>query len=349
MIKKFYNHNDLVLTKQEILKIETGYKEVIDNKISWEHFLTINLLSLERAPLVKEYCEKQMVNNKGLQGGKVFEIVVLTTIANIFNAKYIGNFSFETDEMIITLTAEKGKGTGTTKDLCFTRKDTGFSYIGEIKDEVARCGECDLKYDEEGHLYPTPRAKNWSPEWQPILDAFNAETSMFNIFGHNYKIECFTQACASVMMHYLHGVDFVFTTIDNKLVTIPVNETDIMSLFSFSGSEIRSNGKNPVNPFTKNYLHKQIINSEYFISENEVCYIMQRDAISEKKGRGGGKTTRYGFIDGFIVKQEGVVFNNDNTITIDKKSIKQLNSNISIHIRLVKNYQEIYDFYLGET
>ena len=344
MTVNFYQNNDLVLTQKEINILENHF--TLNNNIqNWDDFKRPVKNLLEKSFPVYEYYKTQFETNLGLQGGKILEIVIGETLANILNAKYISKNVFENENYKITLTGDNGKSSGTVYDIEILEKDGGFVYIGEIKDTIARCGEADLKYDEQGHLFPAPRSTRWDDSWFPVLNAFNENTSMFNIFGHNFQISQYKDACAAVTNNYFSGVDYLFTYKNDKLITIPMNNFDVIkTLFSFSGSEIRSSGKNPVNVFTPKYLEEQILSSKYFISKDENSYTMDSSILTEKTGRGGGTSSRYGFIPGFIVRKDGVIFD-ENICIIPKNNIKQLNSNISVHIKLDMGYDEIKEIY----
>lgn len=348
MIIDFYSNNDLILTKKEIGFLESTFISSAHEEKNWDDFFPLVSHILEKSFTVYEYCQSQYVNNLGLQGGKILEIVIGDTLSKIFNATYIGNGIYSNTQYTITLTGDSGKGRGkeNIKDIEIIDKKNNTIYKGEIKDEIARCGECDLKYDEKGHLFPAKRAVKWDDAWWPVLNAFNDSTCMFDIFGHNFKINHFTEACGQVAQNYFKNIDFLFTHKEDKLITIPLKDFNLVkNLFCFDGSEIRSNGKNPVNCFTPIYMENTIKNSQYFIDITQNGdYIVSQSMLINKTGRGGGKSSRYGFIPGFIVKKDGVIFYENGSCQIKKSSIKQLNSNISIHLSIKKNYNEIKYF-----
>ena len=351
MIANFYSNNDLVLTQNEIHILEKHFIDFILISSSWDEFVSPVKPILMKSMAVMDYYKHQFENALGLQGGKILEIVVGETLGNILNASYIGNNVFEGEHYSIILTGENGKGSGASYDIKIINKINNLSYIGEVKDKIARCGECDLKYDEDGHLFPAPKALKWDDAWWPVLNAFNASTNMFNVLasGHNFNISQFEDICATIACNYFNGVDFLFTHKQNKLITIPMKNFDIVkTLFCFDGSEIRRTGKNPVNSFTPKYMDKTIRNSEYFISMDDDNYVIDQTMLIEKTGRGGGTSSRYGFIPGFIIRKDGVVFNDDGTCLIKANSIKQLNSNISVHCQIKAKYDEIVKICKGE-
>lgn len=328
MSVKYWSKDNLVLTQSEIKFIEQNFNFAED--------ISPDIISiLNKSILVKNYYIQQHQNKNGLQGGKILELVIADTLAQSMGLNYIINGTFENDNYLLTITAEEGKGTGTVHDISILDKNTNTIYSAEIKDEIARAGDCDIRYDENGHLHKSPRSRSWNEEWQPILDAFNETTNVFNLAGHNYPIIDHKEICENIVRKYFQGIDLLLTVKNNKLIIIDLkNSDDLSSLFSFKGSEIRPlSGKNPVNVFTPNYLDKAIKNSEYFISTIGNEYTMKSMVLKEIVGRGGGVSRYYNFLPGFKVLKEKVSFADD-TCTFAKDAIKQLNSNISVHLSL---------------
>lgn len=344
MIVNFYENNDLILTQKEIKILEEYFKNNLTKYDCWETFSSSITSILNKSTPVTDYYKNQYATSKGLQCGKLLEIVVGETLSKIFGTIYTGINTFENDEYCISLTGEAGKSTGKVADIKIIDKKSGDVYIGEVKDEIARPGDCDLKYDEDGHLYPAPRSTKWDEAWRPIIDTFNANTCTFDWFGHNYPISKYKDICVNITRNYFNGIDFLFTCKEDKLVTIPMNNFDAVgSIFSFQGSEIRAAGKNTVKPFTSRYMENAILNSEYFIEETADAYRMKTEVFPslECKDRNGGTSSKYNFIPGFKVEKSKVVFDENGECTIAKNGILQLNSNISVHITIKKSYNDI--------
>ena len=326
---KYWSNNNLILTQNEIKFIEQNFNSAED--------ISPDIISiLNKSIPVKNYYIQQHQNRNGLQGGKILELVIAATLAQSMGLCYnINNNTFENKDYLLIITAEEGKGTGAVHDINILDKNTNITYTAEIKDEIARAGDCDIRYDENGHLHKSPRSRSWNEEWQPILDIFNETTNVFNLAGHNYPISEHKEICESIVKKYFQGIDLLFTVKNNKLIIIDLKNSDnLSSLFSFKGSEIRPlSGKNPVNVFTPNYLDKIIKNSVYFISATENEYTMKSAILKEVIGRGGGISRYYNFLPGFKVLKEKISFIDD-TCTFTKDAIKQLNSNISVHLSL---------------
>ena len=344
MITNFYKNNNLILTQKEIKILENHFKDELNKHDCWEAFSFPVLDILNKSIPITNYYKNQYKNNIGLQSGKLLEIVVGETLSVIFGTNYTSNNNFENEKYLITLIGDEGKNSGKSGDIIIFDKEFNHKYIGEIKDQIARPGDCDLKYDEEGHLYPSPNSRNWNEEWRPIVDSFNANNSIFNLFGHNYSISEHKEICENITHNYFSGVDFLFTCKEDYLVTIPTNNFNmISSIFSFQGSEIRSTGKNTVKPFTEKYMKNTILNSEYFIEETSDTYRMKINVFPSlnNKGRNGGTSSKYTFIPGFKVEKDKVTFNENGECIIIKSGIKQINPNISVHITINESYENI--------
>lgn len=344
MIANFYENNSLILTKKEIKILEEYFKNNLGKYSDWKVFSSPIINILNKSLPVMDYYKNQYDASKGLQCGKLLEIVIGDTLSRIFNTSYITHNIFESSKYRISLTGEAGKGTGNTADIEILDKESGHVYIGEVKDEIARPGDCDLKYDENGHLYSSSRSTKWDEAWRPIIDNFNANTCTFDWFGHNYPISKHKEICVNITRNYFKNIDFLFTCKEDKLVTIPMNNFNaISSIFSFHGSEIRAAGKNAVKPFTEQYMKNAILNSEYFIEETADAYRMKIEVFPslDCKGRNGGISSKYNFIPGFKVEKNKVTFDDNGECTILKSGILQLNPNISVHMAIKKSYNEI--------
>jgi hypothetical protein len=135
------------------------------------------------------------------------------------------------------------------------------------------------------------------------------------------------------------------------LVVIPHDANILMQLYSLKGSEIRgTGGKNPVNVFTPKYLER--ILAPFIVNETATEYTLiygnSEDKIHPKKGRGRTDITRFTIPYGFMFRVADIIEKTENTITIPKNKIKQLNANISVHIQLSSDYERIKKIVLGE-
>lgn len=169
MIANFYENNSLILTKKEIKILEEYFKNNLGKYSDWKVFSSPIINILNKSLPVMDYYKNQYDASKGLQCGKLLEIVIGDTLSRIFNTSYITPNIFESNKYRISLTGEAGKGTGNTADIEILEKESGYVYIGEVKDEIARPGDCDLKYDENGHLYSSSRSTKWDEAWRPLL------------------------------------------------------------------------------------------------------------------------------------------------------------------------------------
>lgn len=345
----FYKNNTMIITSAEIHIIESHFTSFAKKEDTWESFSYPIKDILSRSAIVTEYIYNKYIEGVGLQGGKILELVLGETFANMLHLSYMGNGTFDGEKYTVTMIGEFGKGTGNTHDLSIYDKVNNHTYNVEIKDTVARTGDCDIKYDDNGHLLPSTKSKKWDENWMPILDFFNANYTVDDHVGHNYKIHDY-ETCAKVAKSYFKDVDYLFTHKENKLTIIPMNNYDVIShMFSLNGSEIRClNGKNAVGVFAPKYCERAFKNCEFFVREENNNYILKEEILSITS-RSGGTSSKYNLIPGFRVLQENVKFNNDGTVTIAKNKILQRNANISVHFTVIASYNDIVKFFEKEN
>lgn len=237
--------------------------------------------------------------------------------------------TYENSNWKLTATGDLGKGKGNYHDFELLDKSKNEIIILEVKKRIARCGESDLKYNEEGKLLRPSRSKTWFSGWDKFLEEFNSHSSIFSLSG-NYQLE---GEFSSVAEEYFKDVSYLITCDSNdNLIAIPANE--ILSCISFKGSEIRRKGKNAVKVFTPNHCHKTFVSSSNFLEEHKDFYIMKPECLFSVKGR-GGESKYYSFEDSvYKIEKLSVEKISENKIKISKNKIKQLNSNISIHMEV---------------
>lgn len=251
-------------------------------------------------------------------------------VQNEIAAKLELGATLENSNWKLTATGDLGKGKGNCHDFELLNKKKNEIIILEVKRRVARCGESDLKYNEEGKLARPNRSKTWFPEWEYFIEEFNKNNSIFSLQG-NYLL---SGDFSSVAAAYFKDVDYLITCDGkNNLIAIPANE--ILNHISFKGSEIRAKGKNPVKVFTPINCRDTFINSSSFIREDTNSYIMRPQCLIAVAGR-GGESKYYNFENSvYKVEKIGIERINENEIKIPKNKIKQLNSNISIHMEVL--------------
>lgn len=249
-----------------------------------------------------------------MERGRQFEIGIIEELREKAAA-----FEFEIED-----TGNKGKGDGKTHDLLLIDK-SGRRYIGEIKSPVARCGECDLRYDENGKLYVSPRAKTWNNNFQPFLDDFNATTSIFDIIGHNYPLAGEQDKVAAA---YFANVDYLFTRKGGKMYVVPHDR--ILSSITFKGSEIRSCGKNTAKVFTPIHCYMQF--SSCCVRQDDKNYWVRRNVLENRNEN--SRFFSFAACPIYKVEKNKVAAEGD-IIRIPKTAIKQTTSNISIHMEVI--------------
>lgn len=354
-IKIFYENNNLINTSKEIQEINDYYKTNFMNYNNFEEFIFPIQNIIIKNPLIKKELQKQFIQNKGLQSGILTEINVFATIAKILNItsfitennQYIGENSFW--KIILQGNLNHGGNNNLQHDLLIYNKNSNKTYSGEIKEPLARATDGDVKYDEQGKIYKTARQNIDLDSIKEFINFYNTHITVFSHLGHNYKIK--PSDCEQLFLNYFNNIDYLFTFINNKLITIPNNSKLLIKLYSLKGSEIRSTGgKNPVTIFTPQYFQKTI--APFIISENKNEYTLKygnsENEIHPVKGRGRSDITRFTIPYGFMFKVNDIIKQTKNTVTIPKNKIKQLNANISIHIQLSSDYEYIKKSVLEE-
>ncbi len=344
-ITNFYNNNDLVYSTQEINYLNQYYKMNYNKYNSYSDFVAPISALLDKNIFVQAEFYKQYLVQKAIQPGFLVELNIAATIAKILKLQPVQGldlYTYANSKYKIEMSGNLGKSSGTIHDLILTDLSTKQIYQCEIKDQIARAGEMDLRYTEEGKLYKAPKAKNIEG-FQFFIDAFNATHSVFDYVGTNYQIKDLDN-CGIVVQKYFDNVDILFTYLDDKMVTIPfifLSNAQIVKLFSFQNSEIRTlNGKNAVNIYTPHYFATMIRDKSFLISEDATTYIFDATMLKPCVGRGKNEITKYIIPYGFSIKAKDVHIV-DNNLIVKKNKVKQNNANISIHIALAQNYEDI--------
>lgn len=272
-----------------------------------------------------------------------FERSVVEGFAKLFGATPCKDkpYTYENANVIVTWTGDKGKGNVKLHDMTVTDKKTGKTDRYEIKEPKARSGESDVRFDELGKIYKTPRSKKWYRYFDPIVELFNADYSYLALNGHNFLIP-WEELCIEVTKEYYADVDYYLTRMNNFYIRIPAEE--VYKYFDYSGSEIRAKGKNAVNVFTPQHLKTLMVNSPYFIEEDKDFYIMSSDFLIKVNGRGGGVSKYYNINSTSVyrIENKAVTFFENGTCKIMKTGIKECNGNLSVHTTLKESYFDYF-------
>lgn len=343
-LEKFYQNTKLVHTKNEIEIFNDIYTNNYTNVKDWEELCSLFPSNIH--PIILHEFQKQYKNKKGIQGGILVELVILATIAQVFNIdtyNFINNtYMYENNEYRFVLQGNMGHGQDikeTGNDLIIFDKINNKSYNCEIKEPFARVAEMDWAYDENGHLCATQRANKEKVKlYQPIADAYNKSMTVFQHIGHNFPLT--SDMVKDVIEDYFKQVDYIFTY-DEKtcyLLVIP-NDPNVFNLiYTSKGSEIRgTNGKNLKSIFTKKYCAK--ILNKYLIKEENGYYYFHVIDFQEAAAR-QSTGSRYKLIEGFAIKSKDAIIE-DGILKCKIKDFKQNSAVISPKIHLISDYDQI--------
>lgn len=352
-LEKFYNYTSLIHSENEIKYLNNYYKQHFTKETSFSSFFAPIKKIAEKNPLIVKEIEKQFNQQKGLQGGILSEINIFSTVAQLMNiTSFIDNnnqYQGENNNWSIILQGNLGHNNhDNAYDLLITDKTQKKTYLCEIKEPLARATDGDVRYDENGRIYKTSRQNIDLSAIQGFIDYYNKNITIFSHLGHNYQLK--SSDCKALFINYFKNIDYVFTYAQDMLIVIP-NDVQILSkVYSLKGSEIRgTGGKNPVNVFTPKYLNKTL--KPFIIEETAENYTLSigshANEIHPVKGRGRSDITRYTIPYGFIVKTNDIIKQTETSIIVPKNKIKQLNANLSVHIHLLSDYEQIKNIILG--
>lgn len=344
-LSQFYNNVKLIHTKTEIDRFNDIYVANYTKVQSFEELRSKFPVNLH--PIVEHEYQKQYNAQKGIQGGVVVELVVLATIAKIFNIDSFsyenGQYIYENDEYRFTLQGNMGHGQNTNKtgnDILILEKNTNKIFNCEVKEPFARLNEMDWNYDEDGHLCPTPQAKAEKVAlFQPIADAYNKRMSVFEHIGHNFPLT--PEMVQDVIEDYFKNIDYVLTY-DEKttyLLVIPHDPNLFNLIYTNKGSEIRgASGKNPKVIFTKQYSEK-VLNKYLIKEENGYYYFNIKDFVAAS-ARQSASGRRYRLAEGFTIRSGDAIVEGD-IVKCRIKDFKQNSAVISPKIKLIASYDKI--------
>ena len=351
-LTKFYDNVSLINTVNEIDYLNEYYKTNFQKYNDFEELISPIYHIVKKNSLLLKEIKKQFINNKALQPGVLSEINIFTTVAHVLGItqfltednQYIG----ENEEFELRLVGNLGHTHETEiHDIILIDKLNNKTYACEIKEHLARATDKDLKYDENGRLYRGARQTIDLSKIQDFIDYYNQNITVFGHFGHNFPISA--EHCTALFLDYFKNIDYIFTYLKDKLLVMPKNQDLFTKIYSFKGSEVRgTNGKNKSNIFTPKYFERTI--APFIIKETDKTYTFKYDGktgIVPVIGRGKSVVSSYNIPYGFKFAVSDVVEKTENSITVLKSKIKQLNPNISIHIKLNADYDEIKKLVLG--
>ena len=221
-------------------------------------------------------------------------------------------------------------GDSSTIDAVFIKEKIGIRI--EFKEELAKMNEVDIpSYDDNGKLLVGNDFTAKYPYYAPFVEVFNRKTNVFDMMGHNFKlVDYLDEKNSRRIVESVVDAKFIDVYILLKGNTlIPVLGKDLHSRVGFSGSEIRTAGKNPKKlwsiAFAKNEIARlggKIVSGTVFLPLNEKMYVT---------GRGMDVVTRYKINPLIFVRIEHTKLENG-IISFAFEKIEQLKPTVSLHL-----------------
>lgn len=375
----YSNNSKLVLTDEEIKKIEKFYKN--NHKVDEEYkdYLSKNyekIGCIEKIRSGNYELEKQYNRKKSLQRSILSECNYIETLARIFKLNKCIDFD-RSPLNSIPLECRNFLNSGqqtysSARYLFYSTKNPEifiFQYGNpaegdaeiiinnnkiklEFKKREAKAGESDLYYDEYGKLILPVDFEEKTPELVKFVEQFNNETNLISEIGHNYTDRFDEQELIDAALCYFskNMIDiYISATKENELIALRpdilnVRLNDGRRIVSTRGSEIRTTGRNP-KKLVLDRLFDKIMNefdAEYVDEDNIKVKINSK--IEIRNSSGSSEPGRVKFNKFFFVKYEKAILEN-NYVIFNRKEVYQLNPTISVHINLEVSKDEIISYF----
>ena len=357
--------NKLTLSKTRITAIERAFRACN----TFDEFCTQyrdEANDLETIQTGLREVEKQFRNGRKLQPCILMECNGLQTIANLFGMDVVHSVSGETvDNLPANIRAHllvEGNNpilpryifeNTTTGDflLQYGAPGTcdavacidGVTCSIEFKDDGARGGERDLIYDERGTLEASDDVLLEHPEYREYIDAFNAETNMFDQLktGRNYRLGDHHKLIKSFQT-YLEksGVELLLIVRNGRLMPILTDDVTAETssgtpILSTVGSEIRPAGRNNRKVFVPTMLDETLeeLGAETIGEYCEIDETRFPSGLGWINGRSGTTKRRLKLSRAFFVRDTNVE-QRGTTVRFKRSSVQQSTCTISSHVRV---------------
>lgn len=360
----------MLLSNQEIKEIEEFYNKNYDKYISIEEFYALDksvARKIKKVKSVRAEIERQFEIKKKLQAGTLCECVMAETIAYMYkldffadvfhtyirelpanilyrlrddNNKILCRYIYYNKEDLDTFLIQYGNPTRYDADLYINKRIVKL----EFKDKVARAGEKETEYNDEGKLVYSEKFLLENSEYIPLIEQFNKENNIIDLVS-NYEIKAEKDRKAILKAYFRNlGFEALVSLDDNsQLVVIteeciePGNDKEILSL---EGSEIRRTGKNPYNVFTPQLLLTSIEKIGGKLINGYVKISVGKMTDRTRDGKVTGKKINHLFFVRIknIKKEAGfyVFLLND---------VKQIKPTLCVHMKIVLSREELIQFY----
>ena len=346
-------------------KDENLLKEVLKKKSEYSCYYDFISSNLEISDILHNNRALQLevqrcfASKENVQSGMLNEVNVLSTFAELYDLDKVCNLRYENIKFSKNILknippnakylyySDKQDHTyiihisgPTCNDAHFYFKN--FLYKIEIKDQKARSGDADVRYDETGKLLADNIFCEKYQTYLPFINEFNATQNVFSCAGHN--IPLLTKATKqAVLLEYFckNDIDMILLVApDDTLTLITADDKDLINT---SGSEIRTAGKNHTStPFTPIHL-KNLLNElgAKLVDAHSGKYIIKKDRLNERIGRGSKKVTGYKFSSLYYIKIKDVKEYDSERFEFYFNDICQNQALISVHLKIDYSFEQL--------
>lgn len=378
LIKTIYNTNsNLILSEIDIKNLNCFFKDINDSQIKIEDFFNDNSKEFNKISKLKSgkyEIEKQFIQKKALQPGILSECNYIETLAKIFKLNKCLDFD-RTPINKVPIECRKYLNSGyqtfsAARYLYYSTKNSNifiFQYGNpangdaeiiidgnkiriEFKERNAKAGEYDITglYNDQGKLLISDDFRKNTPEYIPLIEKFNRETSVIEQIGHNYNNFDDETKDMSIMEYFSrHHIDVIISsTSDNDLIVLTPEcvKKELPNgrrIITTESSEIRTSGRNHRKVFTKALFEKILKNMNAIqIDEKNYEVSLKNDLVEIVNGRGTKNPSRVKLNKLFFVDIKNAKIENDRIIfNID--NVEQLKPSISMHIKINATKSEL--------
>lgn len=370
-LNDIYNESRItLLSNKQIKDIEDFYNKNYNKYEDISDFYSSNptiARNIKRIKSVKCEVERQFHLKKRLQSGTLCECVMAETIAKMYNLNCFADI-FHTYIRDLPANILYKLRDDNNKILCRyiyynpddlnkfliqygnpTRYDADLYLNDEIvkiefKDKIARAGEKETEYDNNGKLIYSEQFAEDNPDYIPLINRFNEDYNIVDIEG-NYQIED-EEDRKAILKSYFRSLGFetlVSIDDDNQLIAITEDCIDIPdedAFLSLAGSEIRRAGKNSYRVFTPELLLRCIEEDDGTVSGQTVSIPAEKMTDRTNNGRITGKKINHLF----YVSIENVNDEYGNYL-FSIESVKQLKPTLCVHMQIIANRENLIEYY----
>ena len=359
-----------ILSNRQIKDIEEFYNKNYNRFTEIADFYSSNptiARNIKKVKSVRCEVERQFLLNKRLQSGTLCECVMAETIARIYNLdcfadvfhtyirdlpanilyrlrddnnKILCRYIYYNQNDLNNFLIQYGNPTRYDADLYLNDEIVKI----EFKDRIARAGEKETEYDNEGKLVYSEQFAEDNPDYIPLINRFNEEYNLIDIEG-NYQIEDETDKKA-ILRSYFRSLGFetlVSIDDDNQLIAITedcIDMPDRDDFLSLDGSEIRRAGKNSYRVFTPDLLLRCIEADGGSVEGSNVSIPEENMTDRTNNGHVTGKKINHLF----YVSIENVD-NESRRVLFSIEDVKQLKPTLCVHMQIVADRDVLIDYY----